>query len=219
MQFTRPTHGIARLDAIKFDAKALQKDLDKVLESDWRRRDVGQGWADLMLYQNGEKHRLFDQCQEIRRAIESFDAELLDACLALLEPGGTVKEHRDISGGTPMGVARFHIPIVTHPDVEFYVNGKRLFLDEGEVWSVDTSYPHRLHNHSDVARIHLIVDVKMNDTIRAMLPKLSFREYLHKIYFVGICLWKGLSLVFRPKELWQRVRDIFALIFTGESRL
>jgi Aspartyl/Asparaginyl beta-hydroxylase len=41
-------------------------------------------------------------------------------------------------------VLRLQVPIVTDPGVEFYVNGRRVPLQPGEAWVLDTSYRHRV---------------------------------------------------------------------------
>jgi aspartyl/asparaginyl beta-hydroxylase (cupin superfamily) len=131
---------------------------------------------------------------------------------------GRIKEHRDFSGGVPMGVARFHVPIVTHPDVEFYVSGRRVVMDPGSVWSLDTSYPHRVANRSNVSRVHLILDVDLDDAVVAMLPPRTWRDRIHSAHFAGLCVAKGASLVLRdPRALGRRIANFVRLRFLGQS--
>ena len=103
--------------------------------------------------------------------------------LKLLAPGGFVHEHRDITGVSPMGVLRLHVPIVTDPDVEFDVNGKRVPLLPGEAWVLDTSYRHRVVNNSTVRRVHLVVDVELHGSLLVLSPARDVWARLHDVHF------------------------------------
>ena len=141
-------------------------------------------------------------------------------CLASLEPGGRIKEHRDISGGTAANVIRLHIPIITHPDVAFYVDGQRVTMAAGEVWHLDTTYRHRVANESDVNRIHLIIDLEETDELLAMLPDRDTRDLRHDLYFYAVCAGKALMLMVRnPQSFATRVREFIVLKFKRQSVL
>lgn len=140
-------------------------------------------------------------------ALAAPPSHVLDACLKRLGPGGFVHEHRDITGAAPMGVVRLHIPIVTDPDVEFYVNGERVCLRPGEAWILDTSYRHRVANTSIVPRVHLVVDMELDRSLRAMLPTRDTRDRLHDIHFWLFCLFKGIVHVVEPRHLLRLVRS------------
>lgn len=220
MTYTRPTRGVLRLDQFKFDPNALRQDVDKFSETDWKVRAYGTEWADIMLVKDGKEHPIFKDCTYIQDVLKSFKGEVIDAVLARLGPGGVIGVHRDFSGGTPLGVARFHIPITTDPGVEFYVNDMKLYLAPGEVWNLDTSYPHALNNKSQVTRIHLIVDLRFNDHLRSLLPKEDFVDKLHKLHFAGLCLSKGLvELVVSPQKLFGRIKGMFRILVLKKSSL
>lgn len=53
---------------------------------------------------------------------------------------------------------RTHIPIITNPDVHFFVNGEQKNMKEGEIWEIDNEKLHEVRNQSKFDRIHLIID-------------------------------------------------------------
>ena len=119
-----------------------------------------------------------------------------------------------------MGVGRFHVPIISHPEVRFFVSGQRLYLAPGETWNLDTTYKHKLRNGSDVTRIHLIVDVELNDAVRAMMPPTDLRDRVHQAHFAAICVGKGAKLAVKdPRALATRVRKFFKLLIFNQSVL
>lgn len=225
-QFTRPTRGITRLDTVSWDPAPLAADMAVFTEDDWHALEYGTKWGHIQLVapnpdgRGSIDHPKLAECPAIREVMDSFGSRVLDVSLARLGPGGQIAEHRDISGGVPMGVGRFHVPIVTHPDVEFYVSGHKVFLGPGELWTLDTTYKHKLHNRSDVLRIHLIVDVELNDAVKAMLPKLEPQDLLHRAYFGGVVATKGLKLLVKdPRQLKRMTKKFFKLLILRESVL
>ena len=46
----------------------------------------------------------------------------VSACLSLLKSNSFIPEHRDFAGGTPFGVLRIHIPLITDPNIHLFVN-------------------------------------------------------------------------------------------------
>jgi len=207
-----------------WDPVPLQADLARFDESDWNTLDYGDVWGQIPLVwpaKDGmEQHPLLDECHAFREVIDSFPGRIMDAVVARLGPGGWVKEHRDISGGVSMGVARFHVPVVTHEGVEFYVGGERCRMGEGEVWSLDTTYKHKLANKSDIWRVHLIVDVQMNDEVRALYPPQGWQDRLHRIYFAGVVARKGVEMGVRdPRKMLGMAKRFLALKFLGRNSL
>lgn len=92
-------------------------------------------------------------------------------------PGGTgrLARHTDItdrSAGTRDGaIARFHLPLVTAPDVEMMawdLRGKRHahHLQPWHLYYLDQRKPHAVANPSGADRVHLVIDVVADAAVR-----------------------------------------------------
>jgi hypothetical protein len=114
---------------------------------------------------------LMQRCPAIQTALREFHCPLRDVRLLRLIPGSFIREHRDDDLRLEEGEARLHIPLITHPLVEFYVDGQRVLMEAGECWYLDLSRPHRVRNASPIARIHLVIDCEVNDWLREKIGK------------------------------------------------
>ena len=77
------------------------------------------------------------------------------------------------------GEARLHFPVITNPDIEFYCENERIFLQEGECWYLNANLPHRVSNPSNNDRIHLVVDCTVSDWLTDIInssPKIAFKK-------------------------------------------
>ena len=74
---------------------------------------------------------------------------------------------KDIKSGK---IVRLHIPIITHDTVmmtSWLPSGIAEFhMAKGECWWLDVSLPHKVVNKSHIDRVHLVVDIFNNDTIK-----------------------------------------------------
>jgi aspartyl/asparaginyl beta-hydroxylase (cupin superfamily) len=89
--------------------------------------------------------------------------------LLRLGPGSRIREHRDYRLGLEDGEIGIHIPIVTNPKVEFFLNQKRLAMNEGECWYLNLNLLHRVENSGATERIHLVIHCIVNQWVRQML--------------------------------------------------
>jgi len=99
--------------------------------------------------------------------------------LMKLEPnGGVLDRHTDQTDkylGTQDGdIIRLHIPIFTNDSVFFSswdYDGDELttHMGEGELWYLDIRKPHRAMNGGNTPRVHLVIDVVANNSIRGMI--------------------------------------------------
>lgn len=85
------------------------------------------------------------------------DGRVLNAQVALLGPGDDIPEHTDF-GPTLEVSHRVHVPLETHPDVQFVVEGQNISLKVSEAYELDNMRSHRVFNGSPNRRIHIIVD-------------------------------------------------------------
>jgi len=65
---------------------------------------------------------------------------------------------------------RLHIPIITHPDVAFVIDGRRVTWGAGELWYGDFSKVHSVKNDSQIVRTHMVIDVQINDFVLSLFP-------------------------------------------------
>jgi aspartyl/asparaginyl beta-hydroxylase (cupin superfamily) len=76
--------------------------------------------------------------------------------------GGNIQPHQD--GGDYLDVVRrHHIPIVTSPEVLFFIDGRGINMREGELWEINNMLRHEVQNPSSIDRVHLMVDIIPNE--------------------------------------------------------
>lgn len=90
--------------------------------------------------------------------------------ILFLPPGGHIKDHFDFHTSFQFGLLRLHIPIITHPDVAFVINGERVSWNAGELWYGDFSKVHSVKNDSPLVRVHMVIDVQINDFVLSLFP-------------------------------------------------
>jgi len=166
----------------QFDADLLKRDLAAVAEDEWIRHfnqyNYEGNWSVAALRSNGGRTKqiypdphspddfrdteILARCPYVREVLSRVECEKEAVRFMLLAPGARIKEHKDFFIGFDDGVVRLHVPVVTNEKVEFYLNGERLPMREGELWYLDFSQKHRVENHGDTNRIHLVMDCKVN---------------------------------------------------------
>jgi len=119
-------------------------------------------------------------CPYFKQIIDGFDFEVEVARLLFLPPGKKVGEHKDQGIDWSTGLARIHIPIITHEEVYFYIDGQRAQWKEGEFWYGNFSETHSIHNQSDITRVHLVLDCAINNNLLALFPKAFLTEIQSK---------------------------------------
>lgn len=112
---------------------------------------------------------LMGACPNLAAALARLQCPLKSARLLSLSAGSSIREHRDSGLGWETGEVRLHLPIITNPRVEFFLNGKRVVMREGEYWYLDLGNLHRVENRGDQDRIHLVVDCVLNDWLRTTI--------------------------------------------------
>jgi Aspartyl/Asparaginyl beta-hydroxylase len=102
----------------------------------------------------------------LQQVLQTFKCPLKAVRLLKLNAGAVIKPHRDAELNYEHGEIRLHIPLVTHEDVEFYLDDERMQLKAGECWYMNFNLPHHINNRSTVNRIHLVIDAEVNDWVR-----------------------------------------------------
>jgi hypothetical protein len=174
-----------------FDAAGLAADLDALVEDDWIPHLVRQNyegdWSVAPLRAPaGETHRLrmgfpnpgqtafddtvlLDRLPQIRAALRRFECPLRGARLMRLAPGAAILEHCDPDLDAAGGRARLHVPILTNDETTFLLNGRAVAMAPGETWYLRLLDPHAAANRGASDRIHLVVDVEIDEWMRGLL--------------------------------------------------
>ena len=101
----------------------------------------------------------------LQKVLQTFQCPLQAVRLLKLNAGSSIKEHRDAELNFESGEIRLHIPVLTHADVEFFLDKERLTPQEGECWYMNFNLLHAVHNNSTINRVHLVIDAVVNDWV------------------------------------------------------
>jgi hypothetical protein len=175
---------------MSFDPERLKQDLNQISPGEWSPhfntgyyegewsgvalRSVG--GAVSQLYPDPAAQKPFTdtpalaRCIHIQSVLASFECALESVRLLRLSVGSRIREHKDHKLSLEDGVVRIHIPILTDPRVEFFVDNRRVVMNEGECWYINFNLPHRVYNYSDVNRVHLVIDCIVNEWLRSIIP-------------------------------------------------
>ena len=176
---------------LTFDADLLRRDLDTLSGADWIAHFVTQNYEGdwsviplrgtagarhpvMMIYSDPtvtafENAPCLAVCPGFSAVIAAFQCEVHSVRLMRLTPGSVIKEHSDLDLDAAQGMARIHVPLTTNPGVVFEVNRRRVDMAPGEAWYLRLSDPHRVANNGASDRVHLVLDVVVNDWLRAVL--------------------------------------------------
>src|SRR6185295_17136301 len=173
-----------------FDPDSLRSDLDRIRPDEWIRHFNKEyhdgGWMGVALRSNRgstgdlvvRPHAhlefadtpLLESCSYVRSILAVFQCPIGSVRFLSLAPGAKIKEHRDYELTPESGQTRFHIPIVTNAQVEFFLDADRVEMQPGECWYLNFGLPHWIENKGETDRIHLVIDCELNDWLRALLP-------------------------------------------------
>jgi aspartyl/asparaginyl beta-hydroxylase len=114
---------------------------------------------------------LMRQCPYIQTILKQFDCEQKAVRLLKLSAGAVIKEHNDKGLCYEQGEARIHIPVTTNDQVEFYLDNERILMKPGQCWYLNFDLPHRIANNGTTDRIHLVIDLIVNEQIKKMFEE------------------------------------------------
>jgi hypothetical protein len=176
---------------LSFDPVRLRRDLDTLSSIAWTSHFVRQNyegdWSVIPLRSvAGETHPIrmiysdptaavyedtpmLGACGYFRQVVAAFACEVRSVRLMKLTPGSIIKEHTDLDLDIAHGAARVHIPVTSNPGVDFRLNGARVEMKVGEAWYLRLADPHSVANRGAEDRVHLVVDVVVNDWMRGLL--------------------------------------------------
>jgi hypothetical protein len=127
-----------------------------------------------------------------------------------LEPGAGIGLHRDIRhevANLAFRKVRLHIPILTNDKVTFFVGNRNITMNPGRLYYVNFSKKHFVRNDGDTVRIHLVLDLVVNDWLLRFFPELSmFEKISHFIVRWSLPVyWRYLSIqTSLIQSFWRR---------------
>ncbi len=175
-----------RLDR-DFPIGGLLADLDRVSDENWLKHkrqthyrgryhgvpliSVEGSTTDLTTHhaRTFEPTPLLKDCPTFKSVLEAFHCAFHRVRLMRLDPGAHIRRHVDPLDGRNISIARLHVPILTNPDVDFMLWGRRVPMGPGECWYIDPAFPHSVTNRGDSPRIHLVIDCVINDFINGLV--------------------------------------------------
>jgi hypothetical protein len=104
-----------------------------------------------------------------REIIDSMPCRPHDIQVAIHTPGTQLPPHQDLPDNF-----RFHIPVLTHPDATFIIEGKEIHIPaDGWCYLVNTSKLHSTNNRSDIDRVHIYGSVWAHQVLELDLENLE----------------------------------------------
>ncbi len=176
---------------LSFDVAAMRADLAVLEAMDWTahfvaahysgqwdvlplRAQAGAVHPVMMIYSDPTVSDWMDtpmltHAPALRGVIESFHCPVEAVRLMRLAPGSAIHAHRDHDLDAAEGRARIHVPVTTNRQVSFLLNGVAVAMVPGEAWYLRLADPHAVRNDGASDRVHLVLDVRVNDWLAGML--------------------------------------------------
>lgn len=183
---------------LEFDPVRMQADLRRLESGEWMEHFVKQNFEGswsviplrgtagathpvMMIYSDPACVDFADtpylaRCEYFPEVLAAFPFPLDAVRLMKLAPGSVIKEHCDHDLAFESGAVRIHVPVTTHPQVDFRLNGSRLDLREGEAWYLRLSDPHSVTNRGDRDRVHLVLDARRSAPLEAWFAGRAIEE-------------------------------------------
>ncbi|KSB90176.1 aspartyl beta-hydroxylase [Caulobacter vibrioides] len=170
----------ADLTALAASADWIAHFVKQNYEGDWSviplRAQAGATHPVMMIYSDPgatafEDTPFLAPCPYFREVIAAFPFQATSARLMKLAPGSVIKTHHDEDLDAGSLLVRFHVPVVTNPDVDFRLNGRRVVMEAGSAWYLKLTDPHSVANHGTEDRVHLVIDGYVNDWVRGLFAE------------------------------------------------
>ncbi|OXG08471.1 aspartyl/asparaginyl beta-hydroxylase [Flavobacterium araucananum] len=131
---------------------------------------------DIMSFANAtyKNTDLLERCPYFKEITDWFQCDKEAVRLLRLDPQSDIKEHTDNDTSYEDGFFRIHIPIITNPEVFFYVDKKLVPMKMGECWYANFQLLHSVENRSAEPRIHLTLDCIRNEWSDKLFTAMGF---------------------------------------------
>lgn len=111
-----------------------------------------------------------DHMPYVREVLRSIPGPLYAARFMDLGPGVVGYRHSDPKFAPDWGMARLHIPVITHEEASLDLDGGIHRWQPGEFWFGDFSRKHQIQNLGPEHRVHLVVDVLVTPELAQLFP-------------------------------------------------
>lgn len=160
---------------------------------------------------------LLDELPYLRAIVATFKCPVGRVRLSKMDPGIAINPHRDVKdevASVAFGQVRLHIPITTNERVSFFIGGECHRMAPGRLYYADFAKKHSVRNDGDAARVHLFLELKMNEWLEDLFPPFTFLERaemkLQRVY---------LPLMWKVRDVWLFNRYIakFWKVYEGSA--
>ena len=140
----------------------------------------------------------------MEQIIDSFPCAKRRVRLLELAPGRKVFWHRDFWHSVDSTQLRVHVPIITNDQVGFQISHQDCPWKAGELWYGDFTFPHRLQNGGEEGRVHLVIDLEVNNDVLGLLPQSLLQQRAKRM---------------RARRICNRMMATWNQVFATENRL
>ncbi|NES81086.1 MAG: aspartyl/asparaginyl beta-hydroxylase domain-containing protein [Moorea sp. SIO1G6] len=127
-------------------------------------------------------------CPYIKELLDNLPCEKHRVRFMALAPGTKIKWHYDGKDSIDYGrVGRFHIPIITNPNIEFKICSNVCQWVAGNLYYGDFSFPHTVKSNWDKVRVHLVLDLTPNQAIVDLFPESFIQERFKRKILRKLC--------------------------------
>lgn len=109
------------------------------------------------------------QSPVLHQFIQHLPCEVKSVRLMRLQPGASIKPHKDDGLAAELGEARLHLPLQTDAELYFYVAGHRVPMQPGELWYINANEMHWVENKGQQSRINLVIDCVANSWLQQQI--------------------------------------------------
>lgn len=113
------------------------------------------------------------KCPYLLAILNTFQCEKETFRIHILDPGASIRPHRDLGYSFEDGKVRIHIPVETDDKVQLLLNNEPVNMKAGECWYCNFHIKHEVYNNSDKPRVNLIIDCLVNDWLESIFNSSS----------------------------------------------
>lgn len=181
------------VDRMRAEVQAVQSDplwfehYDPTLSRGWKAMPLvshhgrmdgpeSQRWGDVAEFR---RTPIVDRMPYFRTILDAFKCPQGRVRVLKLMPGAGIDIHRDVAeeaAGFAYNKVRLHVPIRTNDQVVFHLGGRLIRMAPGRLYYCDFTRPHFVRNDGPTPRIHLVLDLVVNDFLRGVFPPTTAAE-------------------------------------------